>query len=107
MNVADLAAVLTFLTCGIGSAAASHSAGAPIWVSIVALLLGFCFGLLGAFSTGKVAYRLLRGGSRGFAEILTLVVYCSMPILGVLVFGGISIIVTTFVIKSLGYEALR
>ena len=104
MNVADLAAVLTFLTCGIASAAASHSAGAPIWVSVVALLLGFCFGLLGAFSTGKAAYRLLSGRSRGVTELLTLVIYCSMPILGVLVFGGISIVATTFVMNSLGYE---
>jgi hypothetical protein len=107
MNVADIAAALTFLTCGIGSAAASRSAGAPVWVSIVALLLGLCFGFLGAFVTGKTAYRLLRVRSRGFMEMLTWAVYCAMPVIGILVFGGISIVVTSLAMKSLGYEALH
>jgi zinc transporter ZupT len=107
MNTPDLAALLTFLMCGIASCAASHSAGAPIWVTVVVTVLGLCFGFFGGTITRMTTYKLYSMQNRGLLEIVVFLISMMMPVLGVIIFGGITIASITYIMKFVGYEPLR
>ncbi len=65
MNLAELTAVLVFLTGAISSPGYAMSIGAPWWVVGVSAIWGVIIGLIAAFGSGKVAFWLLMDQSSG------------------------------------------
>ncbi|MFT4590079.1 MAG: ABC-type uncharacterized transport system permease subunit [Candidatus Binatia bacterium] len=93
MNVAELTAVLAFLSGAISAPVYAVGTGAPWWAIFLSAIWGVVFGVIVAFVAGKVAFWLLmdRSGNKIISGIKFIgYMLWPIPAIGLSILGSIA-----------------